>query len=54
MNDDFLMKLTEEQKWNVRTDLAYDDALKFQNNGVADFIQTEEEINNIPSLPLVF
>ena len=48
MNDDFLMKLTEEQKWNVRTDLAYDDALKFQNNDVADFIQTEEEINNIP------
>lgn len=47
MNDDFTIKLKEEQKWNVRTDLAYDEAMRYKGNEIADFYQDEEVLNDI-------
>lgn len=47
MNNSF--KHNEENlKWSVRTDLAYDDATRYNEDQIPDYIQTEEEIDKIP------
>lgn len=47
MNDDFKHNIDEAKVWNIRTDLAYDDATRYSSDNIPDFIQTEEEIDGI-------
>lgn len=42
-----MTNLNELAKWNVRTDLAYDEALRHQDEQLPDFIQDEQLINGV-------
>lgn len=46
MNDDFSNKINEQNKWSVRTDLAYDVVTRTPED-IPGLIQTSEEITNI-------
>lgn len=48
MNDDFKHNIDVTKIWNVRTDLAYDEATRYSEENIPDFLQTEEEIDTIP------
>jgi len=48
MNDDFTTKLLTKQSLSVRTDLAYDDATRYKETKIQDFIQEEEMLFSIP------
>ena len=46
MNDDFSIKIKEQSKWSVRTDLAYDVVTRTQDD-IPGLIQKTEEISNV-------